>query len=177
MEKHTESERVFKFDENRQLFAIDYERNVYKGTLEEAIELSQTEMFQLKRGPETEQYFGESDAAFCLFGKGEPLSYAAKQDVTQHLFLLESQHITDMTKYDVLANLRLYCGRIYGSDRYDDDIEEAFGTYSENGSQWNTEILFEKTKNQIVVHLDVEDATRFVLNLDAQKVITSVEIA
>lgn len=177
MEKQTESDRIFKFDENRKLYAIDYERNIYKGTLEEALELSQTELFQLKRCPETEQYFGGSDAAFVLFGKGESLAPLGKQDVTQNLFLLENQHITDMNKYDVLANLRAFCDHYYGVDRDEDDIYEAFGTFSENGSESNSDIVFEKGEgHDIIVSIDVEDATKFVLKIDAEGIIKDVVI-
>ena len=176
MEKITESERIFKFDENRKVYAIDYERNIYKGTLEEALELSDTEMFQLKRSEETEQYFTGSDAGFVLFGKREPLSYTGKQDVTQHLFLLESQHIADTNKYDVLANLRLFCGKIYGEDRGEDDIYEAFGAYAENGSKSNSDIIIEEKGNTVVAHIDVENATRYVFKLDDAGIIESINI-
>lgn len=177
MEKQTESDRIFKFDENRKLYAIDYERNIYKGTLEEAIELSQTELFQIKRCPETEKYFGGSDAAFVLFGKGDSLAPLGKQDVTQNLFLLENQRITDMNKYDVLANLREFTNLYYGIDRSEDDIYEAFGTFAENGSETNSDIVIEKGQgHDIIASIDVEDATRFVIKIDAEGIIKDVVI-
>lgn len=177
MEKQTESDRIFKFDENRKLYAIDYERNIYKGTLEEALELSDKELFQLKRSPETEQFFNDSDAAYVLFGKRETLALLGKQDVTQHLFLLDSQHITDMNKYDVLANLREYSDHLFGVDRDEDDIYEAFGTFAENGSESNAQIVFEKGEgNDLIAHIDVEDATNFVLHMNGEGRITGVDI-
>ncbi|MGI6206290.1 MAG: hypothetical protein ACOYJI_06690 [Anaerovoracaceae bacterium] len=178
MEKKTESDRVFKFDENRNLYAVDYERNVYRGTLDEALELSQTEMFQLKRSPETEKYFEDTEAGYCLFGKNEPLGYFAKQDVTQNLFILDSQNITEMNKYDVLANLREFCDHLYGEDRGEDDIIEAFGNFEENGSSTSNEIKFDEGEgNNVIVHIDVDGATKFVFNIDDEGMIKSIDIA
>lgn len=178
MEKQTETDRIFKFDEDRKLFAIDYERNIYKGTMEEALELSDTELFQIKRSPETEEYFAGSDAAYALFGKREVQAYLGKQDVTQHVFLLESQKMTDMNQYDVLANLREFCNHYYGVDRDEDDILEAFGTFSENGSASNAQIIYEKGEgNDIIAHIDIEDATRFIIHLDSEHIIKGVDIA
>ena len=165
MEKQTESDRIFRFDENRRLYAVDYERNIYTGTMDEAMELSQTEMFQFKRSPETEQFFEDTDAGYCLFGKGEPLGVFAKQDVTQNLFILDSQNITDMNKYDVLANLREFCGHLYGEDRDEDDIIEAFGNFEENGSTTSDKILFDDGEgNNKIVHINVDGATKFAPN-------------
>lgn len=177
MEKQTETDRIFRFDENRKLYAIDYERNIYSGTLEEALELSDTELFQFKRGPETEQYFGDTDAAYVLFGKKETQALLGKQDVTQHLFLVDGQNMTDMNKYDVLANLREFCDHYYGIDRDEDDIYEAFGSFAENGSASNSQIIFEEDGRDLITHIDVEDATRFVMHLDSEGIIQSVEIA
>ncbi|MDD7409542.1 MAG: hypothetical protein SOV71_05115 [Anaerovoracaceae bacterium] len=177
MEKQTESERVFKFDENRRLYAVDVERNIYTGTMDEALELSQTDMFQLKRSPETEKYFEGTDAGYVLFARGEVLDSYAKQDVTQNLFILDTQNITDMNKYDVLANLREYCDHIYGEDRDENDIIEAFGNFEENGSTTSDQILFDDEKgNNKIVHIDVEGATKFLFTIDKQFVIKSVDI-
>ncbi len=178
MEKQTETDRIFRFDENRKLFAIDYERNIYKGTMEEALELSDTELFQLKRGSETEQYFDGTDAAYALFGKREVQALLGKQDVTQHVFLLETQNMTDMNQYDVLANLREFCDHYYGVDRDEDDIYEAFGSFSEKGSASNSRIIIEKGPgHDMIVHIDVEGATNFVMHLDSDDTIKSIEIA
>ena len=125
MQKQTEADRVFRFDENRKIIAIDYERNIYQGSMEEALELSETELFQIKRSPETEHFFEGTDAAYALFGRKEIQALLSKQDVTQHLFLIGDQRMTDMNKYDVLANLREFCDHYYGEDRDEDDIYEA----------------------------------------------------
>ncbi len=178
MEKQTETDRIFRFDENRKLYAIDYERNIYQGTLDEALELSDTELFQLKRGPETEQFFMNSDAAYLLFGKRETQALLGKQDVTQHVFLVDSQRMTDMNKYDVLANLREFCDHYYGVDRNEDDIYEAFGSFAENGSASNSQIIIEKGQgNDMILHIDVEEATNFVMHLDSEGLIQSINIA
>lgn len=177
MEKQTESDRIFKFDENRRLYAVDYERNIYKGTMDEAMKLSEDTLFQFKRSPETEKFFEGSEAAYCLFGKGEPLGMLGKQDVTQNVFQLEGQDMHVMNKYDVLANLREYCEHIYGTDRDEDDIIEAFGSFEENGSSTKNEIKFDKGEgNNVVVHIDVEDPTNFILNINDKGVIKSVEL-
>ena len=178
MQKQTEADRIFRFDEQRKLIAIDYERNIYQGTLEEALELSESELFQIKRGPETEQYFEGTNAAYALFGRGEVQALLGKQDVTQHLFLIDSQRMTDMNKYDVLANLSEFRDHYYGIDRDDDDIYEAFGTFSENGSATNSRIIIEKVKgNDVIAHIDVEDATKFILHLDSAGIIKNIDIA
>ena len=178
MEKQTEADRIFRFDEDRKIIAIDYERNIYQGSMEEALDLSESELFQIKRGPETEHFFEGTDAAYALFGRKEIQALLGKQDVTQHLFLIGNQRMTDMNRYDVLANLREYCDHYYGEDRDEDDIYEAFGTFSENGSASNSRIVFEKGKgNDIIAHIDVEDATNFVFHLDSSGLIKSIEIA
>ena len=178
MQKQTEADRVFRFDENRKIIAIDYERNIYQGSMEEALELSETELFQIKRSPETEHFFEGTDAAYALFGRKEIQALLSKQDVTQHLFLIGDQRMTDMNKYDVLANLREFCDHYYGEDRDEDDIYEAFGTFSENGSESNAQIIIKKGKgNDMIAHIDVENATNFVLHLDSSGTIKSVEIA
>ncbi len=178
MEKRTESDRIFRFNEDRQLYAVDFERNVYNGTMEEALELSKTEMFQLKRSEETESYFKDTNAAFCLFGEGAPINFLGKQDVTQNLFILDSQNITEMNRYDVLSNLQeLLNDHYYGTDRGEDDIMEAFGNFSENGSSDTAEILYEKGEGKnVIVHIDVEDATRFLILVNEKGIVEDVEL-
>lgn len=177
MERKTNYHRIFRMGENGRLFAVDFARTEFLGTWDEAMELSKKQLFQFKRTPETEHFFGDTEGTYCYFEDGEVVKIVDKQEVTEDLFMLEGQDVLQTNKYDVLAYLRDMTDHKYGEDRDEEDIIETFASFSENGSTALTEIIFDKGEgNDIIVHLDVEDCTKFLFSIDKDKNITAVNI-
>ncbi len=177
MKQKTNYHRIFRMGDDGKLFAIDFARTEFLGTMEEALELSRKQLFQFKRTPETEHFFGDTDGTYCYFEDGEVVKIVTKQEVTEDLFMLEGQDVLQTNKYDVLSYLRDMLDHRYGEDRDEDDIIETFASFSENGSTSLTPVIFDKGEgNDIIVHLDIEDSTKFRFSIGKDKMINAVDI-